>query len=204
MPSSHHDVRTSLAAARAGSREALGRLFEGYRNYLLLIADRELDPELRAKGGASDLVQETFLEAQRDFDGFQGDTEGEFLAWLKKLLRNNLVNFARRYRTTAKRQIDREVSLEAGASPAHSPGGLCAPTPAPADPVLAAEQAQRVREALAGLSDEHRLVLELRCGDDCSFEEIGQRMNRSKNAAQKLWMRAVERLQQALASDAEG
>src|SRR5262245_26207367 len=63
-----------LPAARAGSSEALGQVLEACRGYLLLIAGQELEPALRAKGGASDLVQQTFLEAQRDFAGFHGTT----------------------------------------------------------------------------------------------------------------------------------
>jgi hypothetical protein len=61
-----------MQAARAGSAEALGRLLEGCRAYLLLAANRQLDADLQAKGGPSDLVQETFLEAQKDFPPFQG------------------------------------------------------------------------------------------------------------------------------------
>ena len=45
---------------------------EACRLYLLSIADRRLDEDLRAKGGTSDLVQETFLEAQRDFGAVSG------------------------------------------------------------------------------------------------------------------------------------
>jgi RNA polymerase sigma-70 factor (ECF subfamily) len=48
--------------ARKGSREALGRLLETCRPYLLLVANNELDRDLQAKAGASDLVQETFIE----------------------------------------------------------------------------------------------------------------------------------------------
>src|SRR5262249_35643200 len=92
-----------LAAARAGSREALGQALETCRNYLLLIAGRQLDSDLHAKGGASDLVQETFLEAQRDFGRFQGSSEGELQAWLRQILLNNVANFTRRYRGTGKR-----------------------------------------------------------------------------------------------------
>ena len=65
------DFTPSLAAARAGSREALGRVLESCRGYLLLIAQQELDPALQARGGASDLVQQTFLEAQADLSGRQ-------------------------------------------------------------------------------------------------------------------------------------
>ena len=71
------EVACSLADARAGSREALGRALDACRGYLLLVAQGELAPDLRAKGGASDLVQETLLEAYRDFALFHGGSEGE-------------------------------------------------------------------------------------------------------------------------------
>src|SRR5258708_4517383 len=105
-----------LAAARAGSGEALGQALEACRDYLLLVAGRELDPALRAKGGASDLVQETFLEAHRDFGGFHGSSADELRAWLRRLLLNNLADFTRLYRGTAKRDLGQEVALEAGNS----------------------------------------------------------------------------------------
>src|SRR5262249_58586757 len=119
-----------LGKAHAGCAEALGEALEACRGYLLAIAQRELDAELRAKVGASDLVQQTFLEAQRDFDRFHGETETEWLAWLRRLLLNNLANSARDYRETAKRQGGREVGLPdadsscfdgAGAAPAGTP-----------------------------------------------------------------------------------
>src|SRR5262245_34174522 len=110
------DVSDWLPAARAGSMEALGQALEQFRRYLLRIAERELDPELRAKGGASDLVQLTFLEAQRDFARFHGDSGPEQRAWLRRLLVDNLANFERRYRGTAKRRVAREVALDPGSS----------------------------------------------------------------------------------------
>ncbi len=64
--------------------------------------------------------------------------------------------------------------------------------------LLADERRVEVRAALDRLPDEYREVLLLRCRDGCSFEEIGQRLNRSANAAQKLWARALERLREEL------
>jgi RNA polymerase sigma-70 factor (ECF subfamily) len=182
----HDEAARWLAAARAGSGEALGQALEAYRGYLLLIAGRELDPELRTKGGASDLVQETFLEAQRDFAAFRGDNADELRAWLRRLLLNNLATFARRYRDTAKRQLGRELPLQAGDTP--SPSGLA----------MAREEAEALEKALAQLSEEHRQVILLRHQGQLSFEEIGARLGRSANAARMLWTRAVDRLQQLL------
>ncbi len=201
MPGSDNDSPAALLAARQGSKEALGQLLERYRNYLLLVAEQELDPALRGKAGASDLVQETFLEAQRDFAGFAGASEQELLAWLRHLLRNNLVNFARRYRATAKRQISREVCLGPGSSVRQPLDRLPSAALPPGDEVIARERAGRVWEALDRLPGRYRRALLLRCRDGCSFEEIGRRMKRSRNAAQKLWARAVERLQQHLRAD---
>ena len=53
----HREIQDWLTAAQAGSNDALGQALEACRAYLLLVAERELDPNLRAKGGASD-VQE--------------------------------------------------------------------------------------------------------------------------------------------------
>jgi len=122
-----------LAAARSGSRESLGKLLETCRNYLSLVAQREIDSDLRAKGGASDLVQETFLEAQRDFARFQGCSEDELLAWLRQILLHNVANFTRRYRDTRKREVSREVPILADDS-ASAPGlGLPDRTLTPSD-----------------------------------------------------------------------
>src|SRR4051812_39065848 len=99
-----------LLAARRGSSEALGELLENCRRYLLTIARRELDPDLNGKGSASDLVQDTFLEAQRDFNQFDGTDDAALCHWLRQLLLNNLKNFRRHYRA-AKRRSDLEVSF---------------------------------------------------------------------------------------------
>src|SRR5215468_10286288 len=161
-----------LSVAQAGSREALGRLLDGCREYLLLIAQRELDADMKAKGGASDLVQETFLEAQRDFAQFHGQTEGELLAWLRQLLLNNVANFTRRFRETAKRGVDREVSLEGDRSSFNQAAGVADSTPTPSDVAVQNEQAEAVQRALARLPEDYRAVLQLRYTEELPFEEV--------------------------------
>jgi RNA polymerase sigma-70 factor, ECF subfamily len=195
------DVARWLEAARAGSRDALGEALEACRAYLLAVANRQVDDALRAKGGASDLVQETFLEAQRDFDRFQGNSADELRAWLCRLLVNNAANFARAYRETDKRQVGREVGLP-GEAPSDDGrgGGLPGPTPTPSVQAVAKELAQRVEHCLDRLPDDYRQVITLRYREDRPFDEIARLMGRSENAVRKLWFRAIERLQQELDS----
>jgi RNA polymerase sigma-70 factor (ECF subfamily) len=187
-----------LATAKAGSREALGKVLETFRAYLLLIADRQMDPDLRTKGGASDLVQETFLEAQRDFGQFQGTAVEELRAWLRRLLLNNVANFTRQYRQRAKREIGREVPLEAGGSSHERGAGLAADMLSPSGQAVANEQAEALARAVQRLPPDYRQVLGLRHEEQLTFEEIGQRMQRTANAARMLWLRAVEHLQKEM------
>ncbi len=183
-----------LAAARAGSREALGRALETCRNYLLVVAREHLDPDLQAKGGASDVVQETFLEAQRDFARFRGTSDAELLGWLRQILVNNVANFTRRFRATGKRAVGREVALAADDSA--RPGGIdpAASGLTPGTEAAQREQAEALHRALERLPEDYRRVIGLRYLEGRSFEEIGRLLDRSADAVRKLWTRAMERL----------
>ena len=192
------DITGWLPQARAGSRDALGQAFEAYRAYLLLVANRQLDQALLAKGGASDLVQETFLEAQRDFAQFKGESADEFQAWLRQLLLNNLANFNRRYRATSKRLVSREIRLEQEAPSGEEQIGLLADTQSPSRKALANERTAAIEQAVSRLPPDYAQVISWRYRDGLAFDEIARRIDRSENAVRKLWFRAIERLQQEM------
>ena len=198
MSQADRDLVKLLSSARAGSPEAVGETLEACRAYLLAIAGQELDPALKVKGGASDLVQQTFLEAQRDFHRFDGATKRELLAWLRQVLLNNVANFARAYRETEKRNIGREVELDAGRSSADWRGALIGASLTPSRHATEDEQTAALEEAMQRLPEDYRQVIEYRYREERSFEQIGQLMDRSADATRKLWSRAVERLKQEL------
>jgi RNA polymerase sigma-70 factor (ECF subfamily) len=195
MAESAQDTGRLLASARAGSAEALGKVLDGCRNYLLLVAGQELDADLHAKTGASDLVQEAFLEAHRDFAQFQGTTDVELLAWLRQILVNNVANFTRRYRAQ-KRAVNREVLLQPDDSALAGGPGVPDPMLTPSSQAIEREQAEALRRAMERLPDEYRQVLVLRFVEGRPFDEIGALLKRTPDAARKLWSRAVRRLRQ--------
>jgi RNA polymerase sigma-70 factor (ECF subfamily) len=183
-----------LTAARAGSLDALGQALAACHGYLLTIASQELDNDLKAKGGASDLVQETFLKAHRHFGDFGGNSQDELRAWLRRLLLNNLADFRRRYQQSGKRQTTREVALEQSQSSsmlAHEPA---AEGPSPSYLASAREQAMLLEDTLKKLPSDYQEVLVLRYREGLSFESIAAKMNRTVNAVQKLWTRAILRI----------
>lgn len=100
-----------MQRSRAGDSGALGKLLEGYRNYLRLIARVELNPRFRSKISPSDIVQETFHQATRGFGDFRGLREPELIAWLRKILASQLATHVRAL-TTLRRDIRLEIKLE--------------------------------------------------------------------------------------------
>jgi RNA polymerase sigma-70 factor (ECF subfamily) len=198
MPEAAKDFTRCLAAAREGSIAARGQVLEACRAYLFMIAQQQLDPGLQAKGGASDLVQQTFLAAAEHFEQFRGTTEAELLGWLRQALLNNLAKFKRTYRQTAKKQAALETPLAAGSSSTDPQGTVMDAGPSPSQEAMAREDAAAVRLALDRLPEDYRQVILLRHQEELSFEEIGRLMKRTANAAEKLWARAVRRMREEL------
>ena|SRR5581483_11728089 len=190
-------VRQWIAAARGGSLEALGQALEHCRQYLLLIANTELADNIRAKIGASDLVQETFLKAHGNFSGFHGESEEELLQWLRRILLNHLVNTNRHFQGTEKRALGREIAIEELPF-ATVPDGVGTTNESPSKNAAANERSDALRAALEQLPEHYQQVIHLRNYDRLSFEEIGQKMGRTAEAVRKLWTRALEQLQEIL------
>jgi RNA polymerase sigma-70 factor (ECF subfamily) len=188
-----------IEGARQGDAECRERLFALCRSYLGFAARSQVETWLRRKVDASDLVQETMLEACRDFDRFAGRTEQEWLAWLRKILAHNAADFVRRYRGAAKRAAVREVPFRDPAE-SHAPG---APEPAadqltPSQEFLQLDTELRVTAALAELPPDYQEVIMLRNLQRLSFNEVAERMDRSRPAVQMLWMRAIRKLQEKM------
>lgn len=188
-----------INAARQGSAEALGRLLELCRRYLLTVAHHALGDDLHTKAGSSDLVQETFLQAQRHFGRFQGHTEAELMAWLRAILLNQAANFTRKYRATAKRAVGREVALTDVPEP--PPDRTDESNQSPSAELLTQERDEALRRALEQLPDDYRQVIGWRNYDGLAFDDIGQRLGRSAEAARKLWTRALAELRRLLESN---
>lgn len=183
-----------IAIARTGSIEALERLLEMFRDQLWLLVDRELGDRLRAKLNPSDLVQDTLLDVHQAFGQFNGQTASELFAWICQILRNNLLD-AHKFYDRDKRDVGREVPIGGEYSTASADPAVIAPDRPPDENATAAESAAVLDRALARLSPQHRQVILLRNREGWPFPEIGAYLNISTDAARKLWVRAVDKLQ---------
>lgn len=168
-----------LTRALAGDPEAYGRVVarEGrilWRCARGLCGDDHL---------ADDLVQETFVIAwnsRRRFDG-----RCRFSTWLFGILR---------FRYLKSRRANRGVTPLGDGSPHESANQT---NVTPPDAAVRAEEQQRLRDAVAALSPEHRSVVELRFFGDASLEEISQVLEIPLGTVKSRLHNALERLRVA-------
>ncbi len=192
-----------LGQARSGSVESLGHLLQLYTNYLKLLVLAQLERNLRARVSPSDVVQETFFEAHRDFIQFRGTTSAEFLGWLRRILVNNLCRVVEQHVLAEKRDVRREVSMERLASALEqSTARLEAVLPDPGSSPSAGAHRREMEivlaDQLAALPTDYRDVIVLRHIEALPFDEVARRMERTSGAVRMLWLRAVKMLRERL------
>ncbi|MSR55653.1 MAG: sigma-70 family RNA polymerase sigma factor [Gemmataceae bacterium] len=194
------DPAELIRQAHAGDTDALGRLLGSYGNYLNLLARVQVGRRLQGKVDPADVVQETYLEAHRHFAGFRGQSEQEIAAWLRQILAGIISNLVRRYLGTKARDVrlEREVAGELDQSSQALDLGFVDPGPTPSKLVARRERSVLLADALARLPDDYRDAIVLRNLQELPFAEVAKRMDRSEDAVQKLWVRALAKLRKAL------
>jgi RNA polymerase sigma-70 factor, ECF subfamily len=185
---------------RACKREegALQQLLALYRPLLTKVARQQVRGALRAKIGASDIVQSTIWKATQGFPAHRFSERKRFLAWLLSILKHEAADVRRRFQDAEKRNIGRERSL-------FSPDTMdllsrVSASLSAADAVVS-PQGHTVEDLLAGLGrlpPHYQLVLRLRYYEKLPFEAIGRRLERSADAARVLQNRALAKLRSEL------
>jgi RNA polymerase sigma-70 factor (ECF subfamily) len=194
------DAEHLLLRARAGEDPALGRLLESYRAYLVLLARVQIGRRLQGKADASDVVQEAFLGACRDFPQFRGTTEKEFLGWLRQILAHLLANLVRHYHGSQRRDVrlERQLAAELDQSSQALDRGLVNPRSSPSEQAIRREQSVLLAEALGRLPEEFRELLILRHLESLTFPEVARRLGRTVDSVKKQWPRALASLKRVL------
>jgi RNA polymerase sigma-70 factor (ECF subfamily) len=192
------DFGQLLDRAQSGDDDARGRVLQYFWLALLQDARRDLPWDLRQKVGGSDLVQEAMLDAHKRFDQFTGRTAEEFYLWLRCLLRHKFSDFARAYRTRAKRQVRREVPLFTVSDQFDVDERRPAPE-SPPDEAIHRESRDRYFRAVERAPDEIRELIRLRFDERLTYSDIGERMGFTAEAARKLLTRTLRLLGDELA-----
>jgi RNA polymerase sigma-70 factor (ECF subfamily) len=179
--------------------ENIEDIIERYRQYLVMLADRQLDSRLRGKLDASDVVQQTLLEAHQNREQFRGAHEAELVAWLRKILAHNLLDAMRGLRRE-KRDVAREQSINAAIeqSSVRLEGWLADEQSTPSQKLVRQEEAIRLADTMARLPDAQREALILKNWHGWTMAEIAQHMGRTSAAVAGLLKRGLKQLRQQL------
>ena len=194
-----------VVASKAGNNEALGRLLEQYRGFLLMLAHRYLSERLRRRIDPADIVQLTYLEAKRDLPAFRGETPAEFAGWLRGMLKNNVATAVTRHVTTQKRSVKREIDPAPKGGDQDSMGGwiqqLPGSTTSPSGVAIREESVMALLEALHQLPETQAEAIRLRYMEGLPLVEIVERMGKSDTAVAGLLKRGLQKLRTFLNTD---
>ena len=210
MPKTRSDYRDEeiqflIENAREGDSSSIEALLQTYQNYLSILASAQFRAKLNPRVSPSDVVQETLLGAHQKFGQFRGATEAELLAWLRKILINNLFKSVQRHIQAAQRDVRKEVALEQklATQTDHSAdrlaNGLPGHEPTPSVNLQKQEAMTELADQLTQLPAAYRDVLIMRNLQELPFEQIANKMGRSTGATRMLWLRALDKLKQQYA-----
>lgn len=175
-------------------------LLEGHRAYLNLLARLYLDQHLQAKVDASDVVQQTMLEAHRSLERFQGKTTAALASWLREILACQVARSVRDLHRD-KRDVDRERPLQAAMdkSSQRMEAFLAADESSPSERAQKNEWSVRVAAALETVSADQREALILHYYQGLSVRAVAERMKKSSGAVAGLLQRGLKSLRGLLA-----
>jgi RNA polymerase sigma-70 factor (ECF subfamily) len=198
------DPDDPIASLRGGDPRALAALFNQYRDRLRRMVELRLDPRLRARLDASDVVQEAFIDVARDLDTYLADPKLSPLLWLRLHVGRRLTTLHRQHLGTRMRDAGLEVSLYQGALPEASSAALASMIlgrhTSPTQAAQRAERMVRVQEALNSLDPTDREILALRHFEELGRAEAALVLGISQDAGAKRYFRALKRLKDVLSA----
>jgi RNA polymerase sigma-70 factor (ECF subfamily) len=191
-----------IARLRAGDQQPLAELFDRHRAALRRLVSWRLDRRLRGRVDPSDVLQDVYIDLVQRVPGYVERPTVPFPLWLRLLTGRRLLELHRQHLGAQMRNADLEISLEQGHWPtanpdcvaAHLTGNLTSPSQA----ALRAERETRLIEALDHMDPLDREVLVLRHFDELSNNDIAELFGIQKAAASHRYVRALQRLREAL------
>lgn len=167
------------------------------RPWLKIVAERELPSGLRGRVEASDIVQQTLLDAWRGLGAFRGTTQAERLAWLRMILRRVVLQQGRARFGTQKRgggveHLQSEIALTDSRIERLAGGDQ----PTPAEQAATSEASLLLAEALEALPLDDQQLIRLRHFEQLSHEQIAARLGCTPATIRMRWVRALRKLRE--------
>lgn len=196
-----------LQEIKAGDSSAINRLLERHREALRRMVDMRLDPKIRQRVDASDVVQEAMMEANRRMSKFLENPGMPFHLWIRQIATDRLIDQHRRHRVSKKRSVDLEQAPVVAANLDHSTIQFGAQIQdrelTPAAAAIRGEMQRRFEEAIEEMDEHDQEIIVMRHFEKLSNQEVADVLGLSEPAASMRYLRAVRRLKQQLSTEEE-
>jgi RNA polymerase sigma-70 factor (ECF subfamily) len=191
-----------LSRAAAGDSAAWSSLLAEQQTRLRRMIALRLDRRLQRRIDPSDVLQEAYVWAARQLEGYLRDPSLPFHLWLRLIVEQKIAFQHRHHLRTRMRDAGREVSLNAvslsESQSSEFAAQLLGREPSPAEQSIRAELVSRLQEALTRLEHLDREILLLRHYEQLSNGEAALVLGLEESAASKRYVRALQRLKTLL------
>jgi len=184
-----------------GGQTALASIFSTYQDRLERIVSFRLDPRIRGRIDAADILQEAYLEVSHRLQSFLDSTDVSFFVWLRQQTLQTLIDVHRR-QFRQKRDVNREIRF---ASTGTSDGTslsiaqfLIDQLTSPSQLAVNAEEMQWLQEALNSMNEVDREVLALRHFEQLGNSQVAEILGLTPTAASNRYLRAAARLSEIM------
>ena len=186
----------------ADSDGPVGDQLENHRERLRRLIDLRLDDRVRGRVDASDVIQETQIEALKRADEYEQNREVPLFVWLRFLALQKVSQLHRHHLGTRARDANREVSMFRRQMPSATSAALAAQLVGKLTTASqAAERAEmkaKVETALQEMSDTDQEVLTLLHFEQLTYREAAAVLEISEKALGGRYVRALARLKRSL------
>ncbi len=182
---------------------ALATQFDRHRHRLLRMIELRMDPAMRQRVGASDVLQETWLEVSGRIADWLADPRMPFFVWVRFIAAQRLQKLRRYHVGAKKRSLEQQVGLGAfaRATSVALTDRLIVSGISPSGAAVRAEMRLQLEDALETMPPTDREVLVLRHFEQLSNNEVATELGISVSAASRRYVRALDRLRTVLDAD---
>ena len=185
-----------IEKAKKGDEGSLANLFARYKQQLQRMIEFRMDHKLRGRIGASDVLQEAYLDLSRKLANFDPQ-KMSFFVWLRLVTNERIINLYNEHIKVQKRDARREQqNSPVYASSINLAGHLIDRCTSISGKAIKVERAAQIESVLDQLEEADREIIALRIFEGLTNQETAEILGLTKQTASKRFIRAISRLKE--------
>lgn len=177
-----------------------------HRERLKRMVSVRMNQKLQGRLDASDVIQDTFVEAARALESYLDSPKISVFMWLRKLAGEKLIQAHRKHLGAEKRTAHREQAIFGGVPAATSQVIAIQLSGKLTSPSIAAQKQEskdELMQALEQMGEIDREILMLRHFEQLSNKETAEVVGMNYEAVKKRYIRALDKLRELMMGTSE-